>query len=173
MPLPPLVGLIMGSYSDIKHLEETIMVFKEFAVPFEARALSAHRTPAEVARWATEAEKMGLKVLIAAAGGAAALPGVVAAHTLLPVIGVPIPTALMNGMDSLLSIAQMPAGVPVATMACGMGGARNAGLLAVQILALADPKLAEMLQVSRRQMAAKVIERDNVLQEKIRNEYKI
>lgn len=160
----PRVGLIMGSYSDMGKLEDTLDVFREFAVPFEARALSAHRTPEEVTSWATSADARGIRVIIAAAGGAAALAGVVAAHTILPVIGVPIATDMMGGLDSLLSTVQMPAGIPVATVACGGGGARNAGLLAVAILALSDPTLAEMLRTVRRQMAAKVIERDNALQ---------
>lgn len=170
MALNPLVGVIMGSYSDLGKLEDTLEVFREFDVPFEARALSAHRTPAEVAQWASSAETRGMKVVIAAAGGAAALAGVVAAHTILPVIGVPIPTPFLNGLDSLLSTVQMPAGVPVATVACGMGGARNAGLLAVGILALNDPTLGEMLRTARRQMAAKVIERDNALRNRTQPE---
>lgn len=163
----PLIGIIMGSYSDLSLLEDTLEALREFAIPFEARALSAHRTPYEVAQWAGTAEERGLKVIIAAAGGAAALAGVVAAHTILPVIGIPVPTAFNNGMDSLLSTVQMPAGIPVATVACGGGGPRNAGLLAISILALGDPTLTEMVRTHRRRMAAKVLERDHVLQNRI------
>jgi 5-(carboxyamino)imidazole ribonucleotide mutase len=140
----PLVGIIMGSKSDL-----------EFGVAHETRVMSAHRSPALTVEYATTASKRGLEVIVAAAGGAAHLAGVVAAHTVLPVIGVPIQSAL-NGLDSLLSTVQMPKGVPVATVAIGPAGAANAGLLAVAILATARPDLRQKLQAFRDEMAAEV-----------------
>lgn len=134
-----LVGIIMGSDSDWPILEEAFRVCAEFGVPCEVRVVSAHRTPEDMARYARSAARRGLRIIIAGAGGAAHLAGMVASHTPLPVIGVPVATKSMQGLDSLLSIAQMPGGVPVATVA--IGGGRNAGLLAVQILGTSRPEL--------------------------------
>ncbi len=147
----PLVGIIMGSDSDLPTMNEAIEVCKQFAVPYEVRVVSAHRTPQDMAEYAGNAQQRGLKLIIAGAGGAAHLPGMVAAHTVLPVIGVPVPSRNLNGLDSLLSIVQMPAGVPVATVA--IGAARNAGLLAVQILALSDPDLQARYTAHKQEMA--------------------
>jgi 5-(carboxyamino)imidazole ribonucleotide mutase len=135
----PLVGIIMGSDSDWPTLKPAAEVCAEFGVPHEVRVVSAHRTPMDMARYARSAHKRGLRVIIAGAGGAAHLPGMVASHTPLPVVGVPIESKALKGLDSLLSIIQMPAGVPVATVAIGNG--RNAGLLAVKILGASSPKL--------------------------------
>ncbi|GIV61841.1 MAG: N5-carboxyaminoimidazole ribonucleotide mutase [Rhodothermaceae bacterium] len=144
----------MGSESDWPVMEAAVSVLKAFEVPFEVRVLSAHRTPAVMQAYAEEAHTRGLKVLIAGAGGAAHLPGMLAASTPLPVIGVPVPTRHLKGLDSLLSIVQMPGGVPVATVA--IGNARNAGLLAVQILATADPALLQKLIAYKRGLVEKV-----------------
>jgi 5-(carboxyamino)imidazole ribonucleotide mutase len=133
----------MGSDSDLPTMQGAVDVCREFGVPYEVRVVSAHRTPQDMAEYATTAHTRGLRVIIAGAGGAAHLPGMVAAHSPLPVIGVPVTSKVLNGLDSLLSIVQMPAGVPVATVA--IGGARNAGLLAVQILASADSRLREQV----------------------------
>lgn len=137
----PLIGIMMGSDSDLPTMEEVAAVCRAFGVSYELRVISAHRTPADMADYATNAHTRGIKVLVAGAGGAAHLPGMVAAYSPLPVIGVPIQSKALQGLDSLLSIVQMPAGVPVATVA--IGGGRNAGLLAVQILATADAHLLE------------------------------
>ena len=139
----PLVGIIMGSDSDWPTMQAAAEICREFGVAHEVRVVSAHRTPLDMATYAQEAKSRGLKVIIAGAGGAAHLPGMVASLTPLPIIGVPVESKALKGMDSLLSIAQMPGGVPVATMA--IGGAKNAGLMAVRILATNDSALAEML----------------------------
>jgi 5-(carboxyamino)imidazole ribonucleotide mutase len=139
----PLVGIIMGSDSDLPTMQEAAAILHEFSVPYEMKITSAHRTPDFMASYARSAYKRGLKVIIAGAGGAAHLPGMTASHTPLPVIGVPIKTKSLDGLDSLLSIAQMPGGVPVATVAIGSG--KNAGLLAVQILSLSDKKLIKKM----------------------------
>jgi 5-(carboxyamino)imidazole ribonucleotide mutase len=149
--LRPLVGIIMGSDSDWPTLQAAADVCAEFGVPHEVRVVSAHRTPMDMARYARAAHKRGLRVIIAGAGGAAHLPGMTASHTPLPVIGVPIETKALKGLDSLLSIAQMPAGVPVATVA--IGNAKNAGLLAVQILATSDATLQARIQKFKARMA--------------------
>jgi 5-(carboxyamino)imidazole ribonucleotide mutase len=141
--LPPLVGIVMGSDSDWPTMQAAAEALDEFGVPWEARVLSAHRTPRAMLDWSESAAGRGLRVVIAGAGGAAHLPGMVAAATVLPVIGVPVPLKHLDGMDSLLSIVQMPAGVPVATVS--IGGARNGGLLAVRILAAADAGLASRM----------------------------
>ncbi len=154
----PLVGIIMGSISDWDTLRHAAEVLARFEVPHERRVVSAHRTPVLMAEYAATAEGRGLEVIIAGAGGAAHLPGMVAAHTLLPVIGVPVQSAALNGLDSLLSIVQMPRGVPVATVAIGPAGAANAGLLAVAILAISRPDLRAKLQAHRDRMAAEVKE---------------
>ena len=153
----PLVGVIMGSRSDWETLGIATGILKDFGVPYEARVISAHRTPSLLAEYAGSAQSRGLKLLIAGAGGAAHLPGMAAAQTLLPVIGVPVSGAQLNGIDSLLSIVQMPRGVPVATMAIGPAGAANAALLAVRILALDDPGLLAQLTAFVDAQAEKVL----------------
>jgi 5-(carboxyamino)imidazole ribonucleotide mutase len=157
----PLVGVIMGSKSDRETMRQAEDMLTRFEVAHESRVLSAHRTPALTAEYASTAAGRGLEVIIAGAGGAAHLAGAVAAHTVLPVIGVPIVSAL-NGLDSLLSTVQMPRGVPVATVAIGPSGAANAGLLAIAILASSRPELRAKLQAYRDEMAAEV-RRDSVL----------
>jgi len=152
----PLVGVIMGSKSDWETMRAAAEALVEFGVPHECQIVSAHRTPQWMAEYAAGAEGRGLKVIIAGAGGAAHLPGMVAAHTVLPVLGVPVESKALNGLDSLLSIVQMPAGVPVATLAIGSAGARNAGLLAVRILAATRPELREKLHQFRERQAADV-----------------
>jgi len=149
----PLVGVIMGSQSDWETMRQADEVLARFKVPHENRIVSAHRTPQWMAEYATTAADRGLEVIIAGAGGAAHLPGMVAAHTILPVIGVPVQSAALNGLDSLLSIVQMPKGVPVATVAIGAAGATNAALLAVAILATSRPNLREELLAYRAEIA--------------------
>ena len=139
----PIVGIIMGSDSDLPTMQEAAIVLEEFGVPYEMKITSAHRTPNFMASYSSTALKRGIKIIIAGAGGAAHLPGMSASHTPLPVIGVPIKTKSLNGLDSLLSIAQMPGGVPVATVA--IGGGKNAGLLAVQMLGISDKKLLKKI----------------------------
>src|SRR5579883_642602 len=146
MDQAPLVGVVMGSQSDYEVLKAAVDLLKEFSIPYEVRVVSAHRTPDWLFEYAAQAEGRGLRVIIAGAGGAAHLPGMLAAKTLLPVLGVPIPATVLNGMDSLLSIVQMPKGVPVGTLAIGKPGAINAALLAAQILALSDSALAGRLE---------------------------
>jgi phosphoribosylaminoimidazole carboxylase PurE protein len=163
-----LVSIVMGSDSDLEVMQESADVLKEFGVGFEMQVLSAHRTPILVADFASQAMQKGLKVIIAGAGGAAHLAGAVAANTILPVIGVPLAATQMNGLDALLATVQMPAGVPVATVAVGKPGARNAGLLAVQILALSDVKLAEKLRKFKESLVENSREKNKKLQEKIR-----
>jgi len=149
-----LVGLIMGSKSDWDTMKHAAEVLAAFNVPHEARVVSAHRTPSMMAKYAASAASRGLEVIIAGAGGAAHLPGMVAAQTILPVVGVPVQSAALNGLDSLLSIVQMPKGIPVATVA--IGGAANAALLAVAILATSRPELRTKLQEYRQTMTADV-----------------
>jgi 5-(carboxyamino)imidazole ribonucleotide mutase len=154
MPEPrPLIGVIMGSQSDWETMRQTDEVLTRFNVAHESAIVSAHRTPGWMSEYATTAEDRGLEVIIAGAGGAAHLPGMVAAQTVLPVIGVPIQSAALNGLDSLLSIVQMPKGVPVATVAIGTAGAVNAGLLAIAILATSRPELREQLKAYRHEIA--------------------
>jgi 5-(carboxyamino)imidazole ribonucleotide mutase len=152
----PMVGVIMGSKSDWEYMSAAAEVMEELKVSHEVRILSAHRTPEQTLEYSAGASARGLRVIIAGAGGAAHLAGVLAAKTLLPVIGVPMPTTSLNGMDSLLSIVQMPKGVPVATVAIGAAGAANAGLLAVAILATSRPDLRAKLQAYRDEIAADV-----------------
>src|SRR5215831_11413323 len=154
--LRPLVGVIMGSQSDWETMRQADEVLGRFNVPHECAIVSAHRTPAWMAEYATGAADRGLEVIVAGAGGAAHLPGMVAAQTVLPVIGVPVQSAALNGLDSLLSIVQMPRGVPVATVAIGASGAVNAGLLAVAILAISRPDLRAKLQAYRSALAAEI-----------------
>ncbi|MDE3156383.1 MAG: 5-(carboxyamino)imidazole ribonucleotide mutase [Acidobacteriota bacterium] len=152
----PIVGVIMGSKSDWETMRHADEVLTRFEIPHECRVVSAHRTPQWMAEYAGSAASRGLEVIIAGAGGAAHLPGMVAAQTLLPVIGVPVQTASLHGLDSLLSIVQMPRGVPVATVAIGAAGAMNAGLLAVAILGISRPALREQLAAFRQAQAEQV-----------------
>jgi 5-(carboxyamino)imidazole ribonucleotide mutase len=153
----PLVAVIMGSKSDWETMRQADEVLAKFDIPHECRVLSAHRTPAETAKYVSEAESRGIEVIIAAAGGAAHLAGVCAAHTVLPVLGVPMESASLKGMDSLLSTVQMPAGIPVGTLAIGAPGARNAALLAVAILANSRPEMRERLRRFRTEQSEKVL----------------
>jgi 5-(carboxyamino)imidazole ribonucleotide mutase len=168
----PLVGIVMGSDSDWPKIKAAAAAFDEFGVAYEVRVMSAHRTPEVVRQYATMAAARGLKVIVAAAGGAAHLAGVVASHTTLPVIGIPVATDLSGGLDSLLSVVQMPGDVPVATVAVGGGGPRNAGLLAVQILALGNDVLQGKLVAFKRKLSEKVEEKDKALQAMLRGEKK-
>ncbi len=163
-----LVGILMGSDSDLSVMEAAAEVLREFGVPFEMAILSAHRTPEQAARYAAQAAERGIKVLIAGAGWAAHLAGVLASKTTLPVIGVPIDSSPLNGMDALLSTVQMPPGIPVATMAIGKGGARNAALFAVQILAVADQNLAARLKAYKEDMAAGVLKKNEKIDPGVR-----
>jgi phosphoribosylaminoimidazole carboxylase PurE protein len=165
---PVRVGIVLGSDSDLDTMLETVKILDTLGIGSEVVVASAHRTPRRTEEWASGAAGRGLRVLIAAAGGAAALPGVVAAFSPLPVIGVPIPSTSLNGIDSLLSIVQMPKGVPVATVAIGSWGAANAGILAAQMLALSDPALAERLAAYRRRLAEEVDRRAERVAEKLR-----
>ena len=153
-----LVGIVMGSSSDWETMKAAAKMLQDFGVPFEARAMSAHRTPHAVAEWASSAHKNGMKAIIAAAGGAAHLAGVVAAHTTLPVLGVPMPSKHLQGLDSLLSTVQMPKGIPVATFAIGDAGAANAALFAVALLALSNPDLQKKLGEFRRKQTEAVLQ---------------
>ena len=153
----PLVAVVMGSTSDWETMRHAAQVLEQFEVPHECRVVSAHRTPQLMAEFAGAAEGRGLEVVIAGAGGAAHLPGMVAAHTTVPVLGVPVESRVLKGVDSLLSIVQMPAGVPVGTLAVGPAGATNAGLLAVAILSNTRPELREKLRRFRREQTEKVL----------------
>ncbi|MDI3533796.1 MAG: 5-(carboxyamino)imidazole ribonucleotide mutase [Thermosediminibacterales bacterium] len=161
----PLVGVVMGSDSDFPVMRECIEVLRDFNVGFEVSVISAHRTPEEALEYAKTAEERGIKVLIAGAGKAAHLPGVMAAMTVLPVIGVPIKSSTMDGLDSLLSIVQMPGGIPVATVA--INGAKNAGLLAVQILSVTEAKLKEKLKQYRIKMKQEVRNKDKKIKKEV------
>jgi 5-(carboxyamino)imidazole ribonucleotide mutase len=151
------IGIVMGSTSDWETMKAAAKMLQDFGVPFEAKAMSAHRTPQAVAEWATHAQKNGMKAIIAAAGGAAHLAGVVAAHTTLPVLGVPMPSKHLQGLDSLLSTVQMPKGIPVATFAIGEAGAANAALFAVALLSLSDKALGKKLEEFRRKQTEAVL----------------
>ncbi|MEZ2229316.1 MAG: 5-(carboxyamino)imidazole ribonucleotide mutase [Microcoleus sp.] len=157
----PTVGIIMGSDSDLPTMKDAIAVCEEFNIPCEVAIVSAHRTPERMVEYAQNAHQRGLKVIIAGAGGAAHLPGMVASLTPLPVIGVPVPSRHLQGLDSLYSIVQMPAGIPVATVA--IGNSKNAGLLAVQILAVYQPELLERVQQYRRSLCQSVIDKQALL----------
>jgi 5-(carboxyamino)imidazole ribonucleotide mutase len=154
----PLVGIIMGSRSDLETMREASVVLDELNVPYEMRVISAHRTPDAMFEYAEAAESRGLAVIIAGAGGAAHLPGMTASKTLVPVIGVPVLSSTLNGLDSLLSIVQMPGGIPVATVAIGKAGAKNAGILAAQILGVQYPEVRESLAAYRMAMRQAVEE---------------
>ena len=164
-PLTPLVGVVMGSDSDWPVMSDAAQLLRDFDVPFEVQVVSAHRTPEKMIAYGQSAHARGLRVIIAGAGGAAHLPGMLAAMTTLPVVGVPVPLGRLDGLDSLLSIVQMPAGVPVATVS--IGGARNAGLIAVKVLAIADDSLRVKLIDYRDLLAAQVEQKNLDLQEKI------
>ena len=157
----PVVGIIMGSDSDLSVMQEAAKILEEFDVFYEITIVSAHRTPQRMFEYAQNAQKRGLKVIIAGAGGSAHLPGMTASLTCLPVIGVPVLTKSLNGVDSLYSIVQMPPGVPVATVA--INGAKNAGLLAIEILAVADKKLAEKLKIYKKNLLLQVEEKNKKL----------
>jgi len=161
------VAVIMGSDSDLPVLEPVFKRLKDFGIPFEAHVMSAHRTPARAAEFASNARSSGFGVIIAAAGKAAHLAGVLAAHTTLPVIGIPVKSSTLDGLDALLSTVQMPAGIPVATVA--IDGADNAAILAAQILSLSDEDLAEKIAKMKTDMAEQVVQKDKQLQEKIKN----
>ncbi len=164
----PQVLILMGSDSDLPVMEEGAKVLAEFGVPCEMRISSAHRSPEKTATLAAEAAARGVKVIIAGAGMAAHLAGVVAAETVLPVIGVPLGGGVLNGLDALYAMVQMPGGIPVATMAIGPAGAKNAGLLAVQIIALGDERLMEKLRAYKQKMADDVAAKDSALQQKLK-----
>ena len=153
----PLVGIIMGSKSDLETMQETMTILDELQISYVAKVVSAHRTPDQMFEYAELARKRGLKVIVAGAGGAAHLPGMVAAKTTLPVIGVPVQTRALNGMDSLLSIVQMPGGIPVATVAIGKAGAKNAGLLAASMLSTSYESIASKLEEYRQTMMEMVV----------------
>ena len=164
----PVVGIVMGSDSDWPVMEAAVTALTEFGVPWEADVVSAHRMPREMISYGSEAADRGLRVIIAGAGGAAHLPGMLASVTPLPVIGVPVPLAHLDGMDSLLSMVQMPAGIPVATVA--VGGARNAGLLAVRILAAADPALRRRMVAFQEQLRQVALDKGAALRAKLSDE---
>lgn len=157
--MKPQVLIIMGSDSDLPVVEETAKILKEFGIPYEMTIASAHRTPELVLKLASEAEKKGIEIIIAAAGAAAHLAGVVASHTILPVIGIPINSSPLQGIDSLLSTVQMPPGIPVATMAVGKSGAKNAAIFAAQIMARKDRKITARLKTYRKKMSTEVIKK--------------
>ena len=157
----PVVAVVMGSESDMPVMEKAGEVLKEFGIGYQFRILSAHRSPDEVIRFARTASNNGIKIIIAGAGGAAHLAGVIASHTTLPVIGVPIHTKSLGGMDSLLSTVQMPGGVPVATMAIGEAGARNAGIFALEMLGISDKTIGARLRLYKKGLVRSVKEKDN------------
>ncbi len=152
----PLIGVIMGSKSDWETMRHATEILERFEVPHERRIVSAHRTPVEMAEYASTAASRGIEVIIAGAGGAAHLPGMVAAHSILPVLGVPVESKALSGLDSLLSIVQMPGGIPVGTLAIGKAGAINAALLAISILAISRPELRRRLEKFREEQTEKV-----------------
>jgi phosphoribosylaminoimidazole carboxylase PurE protein len=166
MTTRPLVGIVMGSDSDLPVMEATARVLRQFAIPFEARICSAHRSLRSTVEYARTAETRGIRVIVAGAGAAAHLAGVIAGQTTLPVIGVPLASSALYGLDALLSTTQMPGGVPVATMAIGEPGARNAGLLAAQILALSDDVLRRKLTSYREELASEVEKKDRALRKR-------
>jgi len=163
----PVVGILMGSDSDYSVMAEAAKVLKSFSVPYEVIVSSAHRSPVRTAEYSAAAAERGIKVLIVGAGAAAHLAGVVAAETTLPIVGVPIDSSVLKGLDALLATVQMPGGIPVATMAIGKAGAKNAGIFAIQLLALADSALAQQLKDSRAVMAAEVAKKSDSLQQRL------
>lgn len=165
MPENPLVSIVMGSDSDLEIMNEAAKALEDFAIAYEIDVTSAHRSPARTAEFARQAAARGVKVIIAGAGGAAHLAGVIAAETTLPVIGVPIPSTPLNGLDSLLATVQMPAGIPVATVAIGKAGATNAGILAAQIIGLANASVAGKMKKLKEKLAKSVEEKSQRLQQ--------
>ena len=163
MSKQPLVSIVMGSDSDLEVMREAAKALDDFGIAYEMDITSAHRSPARTSEFARQAADRGIKVIIAGAGGAAHLAGVIAAETTLPVIGVPMPSSSLQGLDALLATVQMPAGIPVATLAIGKAGATNAGILAAQILALSDPALAEKISAHKEKLARSVEEKSNGL----------
>jgi 5-(carboxyamino)imidazole ribonucleotide mutase len=163
MPQRPLVSVVMGSDSDLEVMREAAKALEEFGIPYEIDVTSAHRSPGRTSEFARNASGRGVKVIIAGAGGAAHLAGVIAAETTLPVIGVPMPSSALQGLDALLATVQMPAGIPVATLAIGKAGAANAGILAAQILALSDPELARKMAAHKEKLARSVEDKSNKL----------
>lgn len=161
-----LVGVVMGSDSDMETMKEATKTLEEFGIGYELNIISAHRTPKKACEYASNAEKRGLEVIIAAAGGAAHLAGTMAAYTTLPIIGVPIPTSLCGGLDSLLSTVQMPSGVPVATVATGKAGAKNSAILAMQILGIKYPQIRQKTKKYKEVLAEKVEEKNKNLKTK-------
>jgi phosphoribosylamine--glycine ligase len=168
----PEVGVVMGSDSDLAIMEETAAVLRQFDIHYEMTVASAHRSPERAAQFATSAHKRGIKVIIAGAGHAAHLAGNIAAYTSLPVIGVPIDSSCLQGLDALLSTVQMPPGVPVATVSIGKSGAKNAGILAAQILALSDPNLAQKLQTYKKELAKQIDQKARKLKDHSRRSVK-
>ncbi|MDO4587033.1 MAG: 5-(carboxyamino)imidazole ribonucleotide mutase [Planctomycetia bacterium] len=162
------VGILMGSDSDWEKINGVAKALDEFGVSYEVHVMSAHRTPDRVHDYASSAQQRGIRVIIAAAGGAAHLAGVVASHTTLPVIGIPVKTDMLGGLDSLLSTVQMPGDIPVATVGTGSGGARNAGILAVQIIALSDETLTQKLIDFKAKLVEKIAKKDQDIQERIK-----
>ncbi len=167
----PLIAVILGSKSDMPVAEDALRIFEEFSVPYEFRVLSAHRTPDAVREFVQSFEREGGRVFIAVAGAAAHLAGVVASHTLLPVIGVPVPSSALNGLDALLSTVQMPGGIPVATMAVGKAGMKNAVYFALQILAIEDASLKRELIGFRQRMAAKVFSDEEIVKQLLKEKH--
>ena len=168
MPTKPVVSIAMGSDSDLEIMREAGKALDDFGIPYEIDVTSAHRSPDRTADYARKAAGRGIRVIIAGAGGAAHLAGVIAAHTTLPVIGVPIPSTSLHGMDSLLATVQMPAGIPVATVAIGKPGATNAGILAAQIIGVADSAIAKKLEAHKERLAKGVEEKSRKLQASLR-----
>lgn len=169
MPESPLVSIVMGSDSDLEIMNEAAKALEDFGISYEIDVTSAHRSPARTGEYARKAASRGIKVIIAGAGGAAHLAGVIAAESTLPVIGVPIPSTSLNGLDSLLSIVQMPAGIPVATVAIGKPGATNAGILAAQIIALSSATVARKMKALKEKLAKSVEEKSQKLQQMRKN----
>ena len=165
MSTKPLVSIVMGSDSDLEVMREAAKALEEFGIPYEIDVTSAHRSPERTAGFARKAAERGIRVIIAGAGGAAHLAGVIAAHTTLPVIGVPIPSTSLQGMDSLLATVQMPAGIPVATLAIGKPGATNAGIFAAQMIGLSDPVVADKLRGHKEKLARGVEEKSKKLKD--------
>ena len=164
----PLVSIVMGSDSDLEVMREAAKALDEFGIAYEMDITSAHRSPARTSEFARQAAGRGIKIIIAGAGGAAHLAGVIAAETTLPVIGVPMPSSSLQGLDALLATVQMPAGIPVATLAIGKAGATNAGILAAQILALSDPAIAKKMAAHKEKLARSVEEKSNTLKSQAR-----
>ena len=169
MSKQPLVSIVMGSDSDLEVMREAAKALDEFGIAYEVDITSAHRSPARTSEFARQAAGRGIKVIIAGAGGAAHLAGVIAAETTLPVIGVPMPSSSLQGLDALLATVQMPAGIPVATLAIGKAGATNAGILAAQILALGDPAIAKKVAAHKEKLARGVEEKSNKLKSQSAN----